>query len=69
MKINLKEQWTKYFQDIPETGMGYHKVDVFLKDETIIRGAIVHNGEVLEIPTEVSGLTGNEISLLKITNK
>ena len=67
MKLKLPEQWTKYLQDTPETGMGYHKVDVFLKGETTIRGAIVHNGEMLEIPTEIPGLTGNDISLLRIS--
>jgi len=67
MKLTLREKWTEYLQEIPETGMGYHKVDVFLKDDNIIRGAIVHNGEVLEIPTEIPGLTSNDISLLKVS--
>ena len=43
----LPKVWIDKVNSLPETGMGYHKVKVLLKDGTVING-FVYNSEILE---------------------
>jgi hypothetical protein len=45
-----KKKWLKKMASMPENGMGYHIVDVTLRDGRIIKKTRVLNGEVLQVP-------------------
>lgn len=50
MRINLPERWKRYLEAMPESGMGYQLVDVWMSDGRFFPKAIVYNSEVLELP-------------------
>ena len=66
MTIKLNEFWSKRLVQMPETGMGYQKVDLTFKDGRILKGLIVLNAEDCE--TE-EALNVEEIDDIKIQKK
>lgn len=66
MKLKLDENWTKKLLELPETGMGYQKVDVVLKSGEIIANVVVLNAEDLKLPDEYSRLKLEDIVDLRI---
>ncbi len=50
MKITLSKALTKRLLDMPETGMGYQRVDIVFDDGTVLPGAIVLNASVVDVP-------------------
>lgn len=53
-KIVLTEKFTKQLINTPETGMGYHKVDLFLKNGEIIKNQIVLNCSILTLEKSIN---------------
>lgn len=51
--MRLSEQWSEILLLQPETGMGYQKVDITLKDGTVYQDVDIVNGDHI---IEVSGL-------------
>lgn len=45
MTIKLNDYWSQRLVQMPETGMGYQKVDLIFKDGRILAGLIVLNAE------------------------
>ena len=45
MTIKLNDYWSQRLVQMPETGMGYQKVDLIFKDGRILSGLIVLNAE------------------------
>ena len=66
MTIKLNEFWSKRLVQMPETGMGYQKVDLTFKDGRILKGLIVLNAEDCE--TE-EAFNVEEIDDIKIQKK
>lgn len=52
-RIKLPRRWTDYLLTQPESGMGFQRVVVRLKDGRILDSAIVFNAEELESPDRV----------------
>ena len=52
MRIRLTAQWVDYLNTVPESGMGYQRVDVRLADGRALNDVLVFNGEWLEVPEE-----------------
>lgn len=48
-KVNLTEELIEQLINTPESGMGYHVVDVYLKNGVIIKNQIVLNCSILTI--------------------
>jgi hypothetical protein len=48
MTIKLNDYWSERLVQMPETGMGYQKVDVSLKDGRNLKGLMVFNAEDCE---------------------
>jgi hypothetical protein len=46
--IKLNDYWSQRLVQMPETGMGYQKVDLVFKDGRILKGVIVLNAEDCE---------------------
>ena len=52
MRIKLKKRWIKQLLRVPESGMGYQRVDVRLADGHDIQDVPVFNAEEIELPEE-----------------
>jgi len=59
--LRLSKKWQNKLLAFPESGMGYHKVDVILKNGKRIIGLIVLNSEKLLIPKEIAPFTEKDI--------
>ena len=42
-RIELPKPWQELFELLPETGMGYQKIDIILKDGRIYKNLLVIN--------------------------
>lgn len=60
-KIILPIKLTQKLIDISESGMGYHKVDVYLKNGRIIKNQIILNCSVLKLDKAIKKIKKNEI--------
>ncbi len=49
MRLTLDDHWIDWLARLPESGMGYQRVCVRLRNGTLIRRAIVLNAEVLQV--------------------
>ena len=52
MRVKLDQRWTKRLLELPESGMGYQRVDVRLADGRELRDLLVFNAEEIEVPGE-----------------
>jgi hypothetical protein len=43
--VRLSESWSQRLVQMPESGMGYQRVDVLLKDGRLIKNVMVLNAE------------------------
>ena len=59
-KILLSDKFTKQLINTPETGMGYHKVDIYLKNGDVLKNKIVLNCSILTLENTIM-LNNNEI--------
>ena len=41
MTVKLNDYWSQLLAHMPETGMGYQKVDLILKDGRTLKGLLV----------------------------
>lgn len=48
-KIQLSKEQTKYLSELPEQGMGYQIVDVFLKNGEVLKQRVVLNATFLTL--------------------
>lgn len=50
--VVLNEFWSQRLAQMPESGMGYQKVDIVMKDHRLIENVIVLNAEVCQTPED-----------------
>lgn len=62
-KILLSDKLTKQLINTPETGMGYHRVDIYLKNGEVLKNKIVLNCSILAIENSIK-LNTDEIEKL-----
>ena len=65
-KIVLSDELTKLLVNTPETGMGYHKVDIYLKNGEVLKNKIVLNCSVLTLESSIK-INVNEIEKLIVS--
>ena len=63
--MRLSQKWVDKLTALPETGMGYQVVDVYLKNGMIIRELKLFNGEVL-VNQAHSSFSENDILDIKL---
>ncbi len=61
MKLNKKQ--TEELLKLPESGMGYHRVDVTLKNGIILKDKIVMNSSILAVDKHIQSEDIVNISL------
>lgn len=53
MRLKLNQAWTDYFITLPESGMGYQVVNVFLKNGQILKNIVVLNCSELILDQDI----------------
>jgi len=63
-KIELKKEQVIELEKQPESGMGYHIVDILLKDGSLLENKIILNCQYLQLDMEESINVDNIISII-----
>lgn len=63
-KIELKKEHVIELEKQPENGMGYHVVDILLKDGSMLKNRIILNCQYLQLDLEESINVNNIISII-----
>lgn len=63
MKCKLDEHWRHHVANLPESGMGYQRVDVRLADEREVIDTVVFNALEIELPDDCRDAEIEEIRL------
>jgi len=63
MRVKLDVRWVEPLLKLPESGMGYQRVDVKMADGRELKNAVVLNAELLELPDDFGSATVTEIRL------
>jgi hypothetical protein len=50
MRVKLAERWVRRLTALPESGMGYQRVDVRLADGRELKDVLVFNAAEIELP-------------------
>jgi hypothetical protein len=50
MRISLDKQWTARLLNLPETGMGYQRVNISFANNQVAQDMLVFNAEEAEMP-------------------
>jgi len=58
-KILLSNELAKQLINTPETGMGYHRVDLYLKNGEVLKNKIVLNCSILTLEKSINITVGN----------
>ena len=61
MQLTLEKKWVELLVNFPESGMGYQRVLIRLKDGRNVENAVVFNSEVLQVPDEIPPFQSDDI--------
>ena len=61
MQLTLEKKWVVLLENLPESGMGYQRVHIRLRDGRDVENAIVFNSEVLQIPDDIAPFRPDDI--------
>lgn len=65
MRVHLDERWTRHLCRIPESGMGYHRVHVSLRDGQEVKDVVVFNAEELDWPLDQRTIGSDDIAEIR----
>ncbi len=63
MRVKLDKRWTARLVRLSESGMGYQRVDLRLKDGREVRDVPVFNAEELDLPDEFARVGIEDVRL------
>ena len=69
MRLALEDRWIEKLRRQPESGMGYQRVRVRLRDGRIIAQAVVLNGRFLDFKEDVGSVTSPDIVDLDVESR
>jgi len=61
--VDLPQKWIDYLVALPESGMGYQRVDVTFDDGSIVKECIVLNSEELDVPSSYNNKTISDMKM------
>jgi hypothetical protein len=64
--LTLSTNWVRKLAELPETGAGYQRVRVGLRDGRELRSVIVLNAEIMVLPKDAGTITENDIQDINI---
>ena len=62
--LKLPEQWVKFLKKQPESGMGYHIVNIVFDDGTFATNVVIHNCERIERTQDMCNKTISDIRVV-----
>ena len=63
MRIKLEQRWTRRLLQLPESGMGYQRVDLRLADGRELKNVLAFNAEEVELPDECANAKIEDVHL------
>ena len=63
MRIKLEQRWTRRLLQLPESGMGYQRVDLRLADGRELKNVLAFNAEEVEVPDECANAKIEDVQL------
>jgi hypothetical protein len=63
MRIKLEPRWTRRLLELPESGMGYQRVDLRLGNGVELTDVLVFNAEEVDLPDEFAGAEIKDVRL------
>ena len=63
MRVKLEQRWIKRLLQLPESGMGYQRVDLRLADGRELKDVPVFNAEEIELPEELANVRIKDLRL------
>jgi hypothetical protein len=63
MRIKLERRFVEQLAELPESGMGYQRVDLRLVDGRQLTGVLVFNAEEADVPDEFATAKIAEVRL------
>ena len=63
MRIKLEQRSTRRLLQLPESGMGYQRVDLRLADGRELKNVLAFNAEEVELPDECAGAKIEDVQL------
>lgn len=61
MLLSLSQKWSRTLCKWPESGMGYQRVDVRLRDGTTVENVMVFNAEQMDWPDDSNPINTRDI--------
>lgn len=65
MRVALEKKWSERLVRLPESGMGYQRVDIRFAGDRTARDVMVFNAEEAELPEEFARLQITDIVVRK----
>jgi hypothetical protein len=69
VRLQLDARWIEKLRNQPESGMGYQRVRVRLKDGRVIEDVVVLNGSLLDLTEDVGPVTPPDIVDLELESR
>ena len=66
MRFQLPERWVDHLCKLPESGMGYQRVDIRLKNGDQLNDVLVLNAEEIECPHHSAPFTSEDIADIQL---
>ena len=63
MRITLAQRWIDLLLRVPESGMGYQRVDVRFADGRHVENVMVFNAEQLDVPDTFAGAEVQDLTI------
>jgi hypothetical protein len=63
MRVKLEQRWIKRLLQLPESGMGYQRVDLRLADGRELKNVLAFNAEEVELPDECADARIEDVQL------
>lgn len=61
MRIRLDNRWTRELLRLPESGMGYQRVDIVFRNGRKLEDVAVFNAEEVDLPEELARVEIDEL--------
>jgi hypothetical protein len=67
LMLNVNEKWFKKLMKLPESGMGYQLVDIYLKNGHIMKKIVVVDSEIICLPEGFEDTHESDITEIKMS--
>ena len=69
MRLQLDDRWISHLCGLPETGMGFQRVDIALQSGEVLTGVVVFNAEEVEWPADRPPIRPLDIAAITLSDE